>query len=59
MSEAVARTWPAEEPELLDDVEAGELAVEFDDRPPEELLAWGLERFGSRIALCTSGPTAS
>ena len=54
MSEAVVRILPADEPELLDDVEAGELAVEFDDKPPEELLAWGLERFGDRIALCTS-----
>ena len=44
----------AEYAELLDDVEAGELAVEFDDQPPEAVLAWGLERFGSRIALCTS-----
>ena len=40
--------------ELLDDAEAGELAVEFDDQPPEALLAWAFERFGSRIALCTS-----
>jgi len=54
MSEAIARILPADEPELLDDVEAGELAVEFDDRPPQDLLAWGLDRFGGRIALCTS-----
>ncbi len=40
--------------ELLDDVEAGELAVEYDDQPPEAVLAWALERYGSRIALCTS-----
>ena len=40
--------------DLLDDAEAGELAVEFDDQPPEALLSWALERFGSRIALCTS-----
>jgi phosphoadenosine phosphosulfate reductase len=40
--------------ELLDDVEAGELAVEYDDQPPETVLAWALERYGSRIALCTS-----
>jgi phosphoadenosine phosphosulfate reductase len=52
MSEATAQK--EFEPELLDDAEAGELAVEFDDRPPEDLLAWGFERFGSRIALCTS-----
>jgi thioredoxin-dependent adenylylsulfate APS reductase len=40
--------------ELLDDVEAGELAVEYDDQPPEAVLAWALARYGSRIALCTS-----
>lgn len=40
--------------DLLDDGEAGELAVEFDDQPPEALLGWALERFGARIALCTS-----
>ena len=40
--------------DLLDDAEAGELAVEFDDQPPEALLGWALERFGARIALCTS-----
>ena len=40
--------------DLLDDAEAGELAVEFDDRPPEAILRWALERFGARIALCTS-----
>ena len=40
--------------DLLDDAEAGELAVEFDDQPPEALLGWAFERFGSRIALCTS-----
>jgi thioredoxin-dependent adenylylsulfate APS reductase len=40
--------------ELLDDVEAGELAVEYDDQPPEAVLAWALERYRSRVALCTS-----
>lgn len=40
--------------DLLDDAEAGELAVEFDDQPPEALLGWALERFGARIAVCTS-----
>lgn len=39
--------------DLLDDAEAGELAVEFDDQPPEALLGWALERFGDRIAVCT------
>jgi phosphoadenosine phosphosulfate reductase len=38
----------------LDDLEAGELAVEFDDRTPQDVLAWALERFGRHVALCTS-----
>jgi thioredoxin-dependent adenylylsulfate APS reductase len=38
----------------LDDFEAGELAVEFEDRSPQEAIAWSLERFGRRVALCTS-----
>src|SRR5688500_7113215 len=38
--------------ELLDDVEAGELAVEYDDQLPEAVLQWALERYGARIALC-------
>ena len=46
MSEAIARILPADEPELLDDVEAGELAVEFDDRPPQDLLAWAANFHG-------------
>jgi len=36
--------------ELLDDLEAGELSVEFEGREPQELLEWALDRFspGSR-----------
>ena len=40
--------------ELLDDLEAGELSVEFEGREPWELLEWALERFGSRLALSTA-----
>lgn len=40
--------------ELLDDLEAGELSVEFEGREPQELLAWALERFGERLALSTA-----
>ena len=39
---------------ILDELEAGELAIEFDDREPEELLRWAVERFGRRLAVCTS-----
>jgi len=40
---------------LLDDLEVGELAVEYDDREPEDVLEWGIERFGlERFAVVTS-----
>ncbi len=44
----------AEDRLLMDDWEAGELAVELDDQPPQAVLEWALERFHPRIALCTS-----
>ena len=31
--------------ELLDDLEAGELSVEFEGEEPEAVLEWALERF--------------
>ena len=31
--------------ELLDDLEAGELAVEFEGEEPEVVLEWAIERF--------------
>lgn len=40
--------------DLLDEYEAGELAVQFDPEPPEEVLAWALERWHPHIASCTS-----
>ncbi|MGH3049801.1 MAG: hypothetical protein ACRDLK_06555, partial [Gaiellaceae bacterium] len=40
--------------ELLDDLEAGELSVQFEGEEPEEVLAWGLERFAPRISLSTA-----
>lgn len=42
------------EHDLLDEWEAGELAVEFDDKEPQEVIRWALERFGRRAAICTS-----
>ena len=38
----------------LDDLEAGELSVEFEGREPWELLEWALERFGDGLALSTA-----
>ena len=40
--------------ELIDELEAGELAVEFEGAEPQELLAWGFERFSPRIGLSTA-----
>jgi len=40
--------------ELIDELEAGELAIEFEGEEPEVLLEWALERFSPRIALSTA-----
>ncbi len=43
------------ERELLDDLEVGELAVEYETREPEDVLEWAIDRFGlERFALVTS-----
>jgi phosphoadenosine phosphosulfate reductase len=40
---------------LLDDLEAGELAVEYETQEPEDVLEWAFERFGpQRLGLVTS-----
>jgi hypothetical protein len=40
---------------VLDDWEAGELAVEYDDHEPQEVIRWALETFApERVAVCTS-----
>jgi phosphoadenosine phosphosulfate reductase len=44
----------ADRRDLLDEFEAGQLAVEFDDATPQEMIAWTLERWGPRAAICTS-----
>jgi thioredoxin-dependent adenylylsulfate APS reductase len=38
----------------LDELEAGELSVEFEGAEPWELLEWAFERFSPRIALSTA-----
>ena len=40
--------------ELIDELEAGELSVEFEGVEPQELLAWALDRFSPRIGLSTA-----
>ena len=39
---------------MLDELEIGELAVEYDDKDPQELIEWAVEKFGSRLAIITS-----
>ncbi len=43
-----------DERDLLDEFEAGQLAVELDDATPQEVIAYALERWGSQVAICTS-----
>ncbi|MGH3042023.1 MAG: phosphoadenylyl-sulfate reductase [Gaiellaceae bacterium] len=40
--------------ELSDELEAGELSVEFEGEEPQVVLEWALERFSPRIALSTA-----
>jgi phosphoadenosine phosphosulfate reductase len=40
--------------ELIDELEAGELSVAFEGEEPEEVIAWGLERFSPKLALSTA-----
>src|SRR5579884_4096849 len=40
--------------DYLDEWEVGELAIELDDKEPQDVLRWGIERFGNRLAICTS-----
>jgi thioredoxin-dependent adenylylsulfate APS reductase len=50
-----ALTLLEEERIVLDEYEAGELAVEYDDKDPQEVLAWAIETFAqNRLAICTS-----
>ena len=43
--------------ELLDDLEAGELSIEFESEPPETLIAWAIERFSPRLSISTAFQT--
>jgi phosphoadenosine phosphosulfate reductase len=40
--------------ELFDELEAGELSIQFEGEEPEALLAWAIEEFGDRLAISTS-----
>ena len=34
---------------VMDELEAGEVAVELDDKEPQEVLAWSIDRFGNEL----------
>src|SRR5262249_24315196 len=38
----------------MDELEAGEVAIELDDQTPQEVLSWALDRFGRELAICSS-----
>lgn len=38
----------------LNERDIAQLALEYEHRPPQDVLRWLLERFGSRAAICTS-----
>src|SRR5580765_1210231 len=40
--------------ELIDELEAGELSVEFEGEEPQTVLEWALERFSPSIAISTA-----
>ncbi|HSK78453.1 MAG TPA: phosphoadenylyl-sulfate reductase, partial [Thermoanaerobaculia bacterium] len=54
MLERAAVIRKIEQRDLLDEFEAGQLAVELDDATPQELIAYAMERWGSEVAICTS-----
>jgi len=39
---------------LMDELEAGEAAVELDGQEPQEVLGWALEKFGGQLGICSS-----
>ncbi|HYL05868.1 MAG TPA: phosphoadenylyl-sulfate reductase [Thermoanaerobaculia bacterium] len=40
--------------DLLDELEAGQLANDYDGAGPEEVLEWAMTRWQARLAICTS-----
>lgn len=40
--------------DLLDEFEAGQLAIELDLATPQEILGWALDRWHPNLAICTS-----
>jgi thioredoxin-dependent adenylylsulfate APS reductase len=44
----------SDERDLLDEFNAGQIAVELDFATPQEVLEWALERWGRKVAISTS-----
>jgi phosphoadenosine phosphosulfate reductase len=40
--------------ELIDELEAGELSVEFEGEEPDVVIEWAIERFAPKIAISTA-----
>jgi len=38
----------------FDDLEIGEIAIDLDDREPQEVIAWALDTFADRVAVVTA-----
>jgi phosphoadenosine phosphosulfate reductase len=39
---------------LFDELELGEIALDLDDKEPQDVISWALETFGERLAFVTS-----
>ncbi len=39
---------------VFDDLEVGEIALQLDDRDPQDVIAWALETFGTGVAVVTA-----
>jgi len=39
---------------VMDELEAGEAAVELDGQEPPEVLGWAIEKFGRQLGICSS-----
>ena len=42
---------------MIDEQEVGQAAVELEDKEPQEVLAWAIDRFGRDLAICCSFQT--
>lgn len=52
--EGLSEAPGSDEHYLMDELEAGEAAVELDDQEPQAVLAWAIDKFGGRLGLCSS-----